>query len=285
MLAVVTCFFNSHGLSQQIENYFRFAEAISPAPLFTVEMSFSGQFIISGSFRIHGCPRTQILWQKERLLNWGIEQLPDCFDKIAWVDCDIQFTNPKWYQMTETVLERVPVVQLFQQCHWLNNNDSIEKSRPSSASVNSYSQADRSHPGFAWAARRNQIQRWGGLFDLDITGGGDAWMAHAFLGEHETPIIQSASPMLRSEGLRWSQRVSQATGGKIDEIPGDVLHLCHGPLSDRGYWDRFLVLQKHNYDPGSDVKIADNGAWKWNSAKEDFHRDVASRFGPLNIGK
>jgi len=287
MLAVITCFFNPHGLTQQIDNYYRFANAIAPVPLYTVEMSFSGQFSIQNSFKVNGCQNTQVLWQKERLLNLGIRHLPKQYDNIAWIDCDVLFTNPLWYEETERLLEMYPVVQMFQKCHWLDLNGSVEKSRPSSASLGSYLKAgsDQSHPGFAWAARRSQIEQWGGLFDLDITGNGDAWMTHAFYKEYDTAMTRAASLMLRQSVLQWCERVADLTGGQVAVVPGDVLHLFHGPLSERGYWDRFLIQQKHNYDPGSDIKIADNGAWQWNSVKADFHREVASRFGPLKIGK
>ncbi len=286
MLAVVTCFFNPCGLTQQIENYYRFADSIAPVPLYTVEMSFSGQFSIRNSFKVNGCQKTQLLWQKERLINLGIRRLPRRYNNVAWIDCDVLFTNLSWYEETERLLESYAVVQMFQKCHWLDRNGSVEKSRPSSASIGSYlvAGADKSHPGFAWAARRSQIDQWGGLFDRDITGSGDAWMTHAFFQEYETSMTKSASPMLRHAAMKWCAQADHSLGGKVTAVPGDVLHLFHGPLSERGYWDRFLVQQKHNYDPGSDIKIAGNGAWQWNSIKEDFQRDVASRFGPLNAG-
>jgi len=284
MLAVVTCFFNPSESANSIANYFRFRQAIKMVPIFTVEMSFTGHFVIPDSIRINGCLETQVLWQKERILNHGISYIPDCFDQIAWLDCDLLFTNPDWPAITEKLLEAFPVVQLFEQCHWLNQYCEIEKSRPSSASLGSYFQTgtDKSHPGFAWAARREQISQWGGLFDQDITGSGDAWMTHAFFSEFETSMAREASPKLRNAALNWCQRVSSTTGGKVGVVAGAVLHLYHGDLQERKYWERFLLLKEHNYDPNADIEIAENGAWKWASSKIDLHHDVRKQFG--NIG-
>ena len=43
--------------------------------------------------------RTQpsnVLWQKERLLNIALEHLPDNCTKVVWLDADTFFTNPNW---------------------------------------------------------------------------------------------------------------------------------------------------------------------------------------------
>lgn len=150
MLAVVTCFFNPCGYARPIENYFRFRQSLGSIPVFTVELSFSGQFVIPDSMRINACPDYQLLWQKERILNHGIARIPACYDKIAWLDCDLLFANQKWFTQTEDVLDKYPVAQLFQNCHWLDRNGRVEKSRPSSASIGSYLVAgsDNRHYGF-----------------------------------------------------------------------------------------------------------------------------------------
>lgn len=280
MLAVVTCFFNPSGTASPVANYFRFRQALGPVPLYTVEMSFTGQFVIPDSIRIHGCKETQVLWQKERILNYGISMLPDCFDNVAWLDCDILFLNPDWYSQTDEILKKHAVAQLFQQCHWLDRNGHVEKSRPSSASLGSYFRAgtDQSHPGFAWAARRSLLEHCGGLYDRDITGSGDAWMSHGFFSEFQTPMLMNSSPMMRHEVMRWCQRVKNKHGTEVGVVPGDVLHLYHGSLLNRGYWDRFLDQQKHNFDPATDIKVAKNGAWSWATPKPDLHRAVRNRF-------
>ncbi|TWT63175.1 hypothetical protein [Rubinisphaera italica] len=279
MLALITCYFNPCGYEAPLANYWRFRQAVEPAPLVTVELSYNETFVIPGSMRVHGVRANQILWQKERLLNLAIERLPEKYDRVAWLDNDILFLDPDWYCVTEDALDRWPVVQMFSNCHWLDRFSRIEKSRPGSATIESYLGAgsDKSHPGFAWAARREDIARWGGLFDQDVTGSGDAWMTHGFFREYDTPMTQQASPGLRRAALAWCERF-QRSGGTVGHVVGDLLHLYHGSYQSRGYWERFLIQRDHKFDPATDIKTAPNGAWMWATPKPGLHTAVAANF-------
>ena len=92
----ITVFFNPTGYKNKIENYRRFRESSKKQGLnlLCVELAFGGKnFEVSKEdadilVQLRG---GDILWQKERLLNIGLERLPKDCDKIAWLDCDIIF--------------------------------------------------------------------------------------------------------------------------------------------------------------------------------------------------
>ena len=66
-----------------------------------------------------------ILWQKENLINIGISRLPSNWKYVAWIDADIDFTNPNWVKDTIHELQHFPVVQLFEDAIDLGPNHEI----------------------------------------------------------------------------------------------------------------------------------------------------------------
>jgi hypothetical protein len=116
-LAIVTCHFNPAGYPRLAENYRIFRDALGGLPLFTAEASFDGTFISDGPVRIEAT-EANILWQKERLLNLVVEALPAKYDRVAWLDADVVFRRPDWYEVASKLLDecavegrRAPVVQ------------------------------------------------------------------------------------------------------------------------------------------------------------------------------
>jgi hypothetical protein len=54
---------------------------------------------------------SDIMWQKARLLNLAIATLPGARTKIAWLDGDLLFVDPSWFERRAAALEDVPVPQ------------------------------------------------------------------------------------------------------------------------------------------------------------------------------
>jgi len=230
-LAVVSCVFDLERDPRRLANYQAFARQLEQLPFFLIE----------------GRRSESHDWPKERLLNEQLEQLPAEFDAVAWIDADVLFLNPDWYQATVEQLQRFPVVQMFELAHWINQAGQIERQFDSSARVGGCFEAgDRfGHCGFAWAARREILEQCGGLFDQDQTGFGDAWMAHAFYNERRTRIMRAAAPELRTAALAWCDRYRRAVGqGSVGCTPGHLVHLWHGDYRDRRYFERFLDEQR-----------------------------------------
>ena len=91
-LWAVTSYFNPAGYRRRKANYRVFRERL-PLPLLTVEWSPTGQFELQPGdadilIQLTG---GDVMWQKERLLNIGVERLPSQCKHVAWVDCDLVF--------------------------------------------------------------------------------------------------------------------------------------------------------------------------------------------------
>lgn len=110
----ITCYFNTSGFRQRYANYRLFSQALD-VPLVTVEWSVDGNFELAGNdadilVQVSG---GDLLWQKERLLNLGLEHLPADCTNVVWLDCDILFNNKHWVTDFETALSNASLVQLF----------------------------------------------------------------------------------------------------------------------------------------------------------------------------
>ena len=109
MIACISVFFNPVGYKRILANYFRFRESFTKnIPLYVVEASFSGRFETDADFKIVA-RQNQFMWQKERLINWMVERLPDKFDRYMYSDCDLLYEDG-WERL---LLERDGVVQCF----------------------------------------------------------------------------------------------------------------------------------------------------------------------------
>jgi len=277
MIAAITCHFNPIEYENIVRNYWMFREDIqkSGVDLFTIELSFNKKFEIEDAIHVEGGPE-HIMWQKERLLNLLIDQLPAKYDKIAWVDGDILFDNPKWAEDAEKVLDECPFVQLFETGTATNADLDPEHSMPSIAAAGQTATAAR--PGFAWSARREVLEACGGLLDTHIMGGGDNMMYYAAMGMFSTYMLTRTNVEWRRSYLKWAAKFYRQIHGKVGYVPGNVMHLFHGTYADRQYVERWMILSRNRYNPEEDIRINENGIWEWASEKPDLHEAVAEYF-------
>lgn len=275
MLALVTCHFNPCGYTQNVENYYRFRKALN-RPMTVVELSFDGSYLESDSIRIRGDINKHCMWQKERLLNIGIESLPDKYDKVAWIDADIQFFRPDWFEEAEKALQHHDVVQLVGKLHHTDANGGIVKSVETEGWKMQHDPSSNKyyHPGGCWAARREVISR--GLYDKDIIGGGDSALFYAWSGTPENKYAEFEEiPELKKDYVHWAAKQKILD---IGYVPGDGAHFWHGAESNRRYLERYMSLQLGDFDPENDIFINADGIWEWATEKPLLHNSLQRYF-------
>jgi hypothetical protein len=271
-LAVITCHFNWGGFSRPSQNLHRFIRYMKSlgVPVFGVEAILPGQTAhtsnMSGWKQITADPDTQIMFQKERLLNLAEKMVPARFVKIAWLDADVMFSNIRWADETSALLDHMPFVQPFELAVWTEFDGREIMRKPSTLRMKG-GMPLHSHPGFAMAARRSLWTECGGLFDKLIVGNGDTGIATAILNT-DLPATQTYSPELMAEYMRWRSLVSMKAGGNYGWTRGNIYHEWHGTLANRKYAERNTVLQK--VVPLHHLWTAANGllTWKENAPKE-----------------
>lgn len=291
-LWVVTSYFNPAGYKSIRRNYKRFSQEMRSRgiKLLTVELSHTGAFVLSGNVvKVHSKDR---MWQKERLLNIAISNLPRSCGYVAWIDADVTFLNERWMHDVIVGLQRHKVVQMFEQVMLLDPVGNFYKSAYGFvfSIINGFTEDPRGdrfiyqngvnckHTGFAWAARRTTLEAMGGLYDRHILGGGDYQMALAYFGMKEDHWYSRFTGAFHKDLMEWSEACYAIVHGDVGYIRGGILHHWHGHSDDRNYVARTETLNKHAYDPKTDVRVNEYGTLEWSSDKPKLHSEVKEYF-------
>lgn len=269
-LAVITCHFNWCNFARPRSNLHRFLRQMdaSRIPVYGVEAVLPGQVAQTtgrvGWQQITVSHHAQ-LFQKEALLNIAATLPPDEFTKLAWVDADVWFDNPHWYEITSQLLELAPVVQPFAQAVWTSRTGGDERKMPSAAKARS-ADPRKGHPGFAMAARRSMWKYGPGLSALSITGAGDVLFSNGAFGDGFHGQPKKAVGSNPSLYLSWLDQFKSWMAGEkkvIDTlyVPGSCYHEWHGDFQNRGYTTRHDVLEI--FDAEKHLTKAREGHLEW----------------------
>jgi hypothetical protein len=301
-LWAITSYFNPMRYRRRLDNYRVFRERLV-TPLMTVELSYHGEFDLSPNdadllVQITG---RDVMWQKERLLNLALAALPAACELVAWLDCDVLFARDDWAERASRLLQRVPLVQLFRDAHYLRRDripagavmaDAIERTRLSIVSgvaAGTAIDACLTHPspaqrpgtfanGLAWAARRELLQRHG-FFDANIIGGGDRAITCAAYGCFDHEVEYHYLNQRQQEFYRaWAEPFFAECRGAVSMLDETIYHLWHGDVTNRALGGRHAGFQQFQFDPYADIVVGESGCWCWNSNKPALHEYVRGYF-------
>lgn len=283
-LWVITSFFNPAGYRRRLLNYRRFRAELQ-APLVAVELSFDGRWELTeqDAETLVRVTDGDVMWQKERLLNLLVPQLPPECEYVAWLDADLLMQDPDWPRQAIDALATVSVVQLFSTVRHLSGSGNVVPSAASTAlsaaravlngrppsivvgTMNTYAH------GNGLAARRDLLEHHG-LYDSCIIGGGDSAFLGAAYGVHDVIAeCWQMSPAQRDHYSRWAAGFHADVRGQVGALVGEIHHLWHGDLKDRRYSLRHGDLVAHRFDPLLDLRPGLDGPWCWASNKPGLH--------------
>lgn len=290
---VVTPIFNPWRYRSRIDLYRQFGDYVSKSggQLLTVELAFGERpFVVTTKEdRWNIQMRTQDeLWHKERLVNLGIERLPDNCKYVAWVDADVRFARPDWVQETIQYLQHYPVVQMFSHASDLSpDHETISSSvgvlyAYQKGLIRDTEYYNKFHPGFAWAARRDTLDQLGGLLDVAILGAGDRHMAQALIGRVGCSYPKDISSGYAEQLKLWQDRATKFVRGDVGYIPGQLFHYWHGKKLNRRYRDRWQILIDNHYDPEFDLKRDSQGLHRFTDRNPKLRQDIRRYFQARN---
>lgn len=285
MLYCITSYFNPIGYTKIKNNYIKFRQNFK-YPLVTVELAFDKQpFFIDDAIHIRGNSKN-ILWQKERLLNIAINNLPNNADSIAWIDADIIFYNDNWYKETLQLLENKPVCQLFEYVYeitppHLHISNSVYGRKGLSFAKYYVDQINDKNdilpkPGLAWAMRKSCIPN--GLYDKCIVGNNDVYQLIAWMGDWYHYLLnfmtkETCKDFLLSKYIDYEQ-----VQANIAYVSGTIQHLYHGNINNRKYLERTHIAKQFNFNALTDIIINKEQIFEWSSDKPELHKAVLNYF-------
>lgn len=290
-LYVITTIFNPLRFRSRYWNYWSFNNMVekSGAILYTAEICFGQrEFEVTDSSN----PRhlqlrakdNQEIWLKENSLNLLLERLPKDWKYVAWIDSDVQFTRPDWAQETIQLLQHYDFLQMFSHAQDLGVNYEPGVTTPGYV-YGKLTEEDGTveivkegyyygvvegkgkewryrHPGFCWAARREALDKVGGLVDWTILGSGDWVMSNALWGEVDKTINGGYTEGYRKLCKIWEDRALRHIRKNVGFMPGLVNHYFHGEKKARNYDNRWKLLVKTSFDPMTDLKKDTQGLWQ-----------------------
>lgn len=296
MLWAICAYFNPQRYRRRRTNYSVFRQQLG-LPLLAVELGFDGVYELTDddAEQLVQLPTGDVMWQKERLLNLALERLPGSCDTVLAVDCDVFFPHPDWRDALGHALESHPVVQAYNHALHLNRAWSPGNALESHRIFEQRALAGLESPAdaLAIATRRSQVtaaigHAWGfrravlgsdGFFDSCIIGGGDSAIAGAAFGVPEAVVELHAMPPGQARRYRtWAERFRQRMQGSVGCVDSPLAHLWHGTMVNRQPGARHRVLVEHDFDPAHDIRLDDNGAWRWNSPKPALHEALRRYF-------
>lgn len=287
----VTSFFNHSHTKERLNNYRMFKSKLS-LPLVTVEWAPDGIFELNqnDSDILIQIKDGDIMWQKERLLNIAIESLPANAHYVAWVDCDIIFSDVNWHLKAKKILNDYDFVQLFEKVNYLpkilTSPDVIIKFESLKFDHQVYSITKilseggslfngqnnvwgklqlniNGNPGMAFASKVDVIKKhW--LYDKNIVGAGDLILTTSLFNKiEELYKNRDLSSEHRKDIQLWANNL-QKEKYTVTYLPGDLYHLWHGKLENRNYAERWKILSTHEYSPLNSLKLNPSRTWSWN---------------------
>jgi len=287
-LAVVSSYFDLNHSKYRRDNYLSFRaalDAIGVASL-TVEWALDETgFELPEDECILRVQGGDCIWQTERMLNHGIQNLPANYDMVAWVDADILFEQEDWADQVEKSLQKWPLVQMFSLARMMPHSHEAQipiMEVPGSIycqqqQVKWPDGTDRlGHCGYAWAARREVIQSVG-LYDAVPVGGGDKNKLFALLNQlDQEQMAERQNEAMRQHYHDWALRLRKVCREQCGYVDLSLRHLWHGSLESRQYRPRHAIPLRHDFNPWEDIAISQSGAWQWNSDKPAMHQEVAA---------
>lgn len=292
---VITTYFNYAKYKSMLNNWHIFSRLLKEKGinLLTIELSFDGSFQLPEDPNIIRLTSSSVMWQKERLINYGLSLLPASCDKYAWVDCDVIFERDDWPKLTCLMLDCADIVQLFKRVYYLNNgvHEFSTNREDYSVMVQGVIWQNQTHknwlerrkskelpfssPGFAWAARRDKFPS---LYDRNIIGSGDTFLVDCLLGSWSIHgYFNKMTKHMHRDMFEWRKLHIAPKELKCAYLPQSICHLWHGSLKNRGYMDRHDLLQSSDFDPQTDIVLR-NGVYEWNSNKPEFHQGIVDYF-------
>lgn len=272
-LFVLTVYKNLMDLSRYAKymrkNYYNFSIHVenSGAILYTAEIDVGKGFVVTHSRATNhlqlraSCPE---IWNRDCAFNLLLKRLPSSAEYVAYTDSDIMFCNPNWVNETIDLLQKYPAIQMWSHTRDLDaeympdQDETVYKSWAYDYVHNLPTFKPDKFTGMAWAFRREVLEKVP-MIDWIISGQSDTEFCLAAIGMSRL----GSTAAYDRRYLHWADKVYDVVNGKVNYVPGLLIHHFHGPRNKRGYEAIRNILVNSRFDPDRDIEYDDNGLYRF----------------------
>ena len=276
-LAICFVFFNPANSTRLLMNYLYTIEKLRSAriPYYTLELCYGDKSPeIKKAFHIK-TRKENVMFHKEQLCFLLEKQVPSQFTKLLFLDSDIIFENPSFYDEISLLLNSHDIVQPFRTAKWVDSEfRGIIQERLSCTLMNRKISYDslNFHPGFGWAFKRAWFRKVG-FFKHGITGSGDTLSAAAWLQMPAPHVCLIKS--LKDVYTEYCNLVKKYVP-KVVCASHCVFHLWHGVHKKRQYVSRHLILKEID-DVRDILEISESGLFDFNYGRDHESSRIVTR--------
>lgn len=261
-------------------NFAAFADTVRAAgfPIMLVHHGRAPVDLADATIRI---TEADPIFQKERFWNIGLAGLPSKCTGVIFSDIDV-LPDDLW-EGVPALLAKHEIVQAFSVVDHVGQDGCVEFSQPSAVAALNADRAAMSRlttrvqgspaAGFAWAARRDFVDRRG-FYELCVVGGGDTALVCALYGDPGAVVrLHSMNAQQTRIYAKWAARMMNALLGYA---PTRLVHLWHGDVSARNDPGRHARIAGLGFDPVADLRTGPQSGLCWTTEKPELHAAVAA---------
>lgn len=219
-----------------------------------------------------------ILWHKERCQNILISKfnLLANYDYVMWLDTDIIFEklpHPFFFSIDH----KWDMFQPFSHSYRPDEKNFDDINNKSSLFKKDYEQEcwvktkfKGGDIGLSWAISTKLLKKLGCFFDYGIIGGGDSFFVMPMVNQSIKTKCVGFDNSLKDYHLAHLKP-------KLGYLNNRVYHMYHGSSTNRRYMNRHTILQKHNFNPKTDLTTDKNGLYTI-QGKPELYKDIKNYF-------
>lgn len=243
----------------------------------------------------------QLLWQKERVINYLAEKMPDSIKYIAFIDGDVLFSDDNWVQEAKNKLDQKEnlFIQPFSDVYYLpknhyRNHGFYSHSTPSVSSqiiksggkneyINTFNTKNYiyGNPGMCWITKKETLIN-NPLYDKCIIGGGDTLNLIRWLNLKDienVPFVKKTKNFIKS--FVDDSFKNEIKNIEIDYIDQPIFHFNHGNKVNRKYNERQKIFKDTNFNVSKDL-VNDQGLYRYVGDNKDFLKSIENYFKERN---
>lgn len=258
-LCVALCYFNPVGYKNLRENLDIVISSLenSKIPFYLIELIYPNQ-----SPSIPKTTKTvkakTTVFCKENLWNILEYYIPEKYSKIIFLDADIKFTNPDWFNLSSQKLDACNIIQpmdityrdLLDKYSALSiiNTDQCQYSVAHAIETEQQARSPEHNPGFSVGINRQTFHNIGKFFEYGFGGNGDFlfWMAVCNFYSHLAGKFLEARRDIAEKFYKYKADIYKTNISVGTVFDNMAVHLFHGSIKNRKYSDlsRYITGSK-----------------------------------------